>query len=113
MAKPLDWRGSALDDLRGFPDDAKSSAGYQLRKLQEGQEPDKFKPMGIVGPGTYEIIIDTANGWFRVMYVAKFSEAIYVLHSFQKKTNQTSKQDIDTAKRRYAAVVKERKSEGK
>lgn len=109
MSKPIDWRGSSLDDLRDFPDGAKSIAGFQLRKLQEGEEPDKYKPMVPVGPGAYEIIVDTTDGWFRVMYVAKFAEAIYVLHSFQKKTNKTPQHDIDLAKRRYAAVLKERK----
>jgi phage-related protein len=109
MSKPIDWRGSSLDDLRSFPDDAKSAAGFQLRKLQEGEEPDKYKPMPQVGLGAYEIIVDTASGWFRVVYVAKFAEAIYVLHSFQKNTNRTSKHDLDLAKRRYAAVLKERR----
>lgn len=109
MSKPIDWRGSSLDDLRDFPDDAKSVAGFQLRKLQEGEEPDRCKPMPTVGAGAYEIIVDTGSGWFRVIYVAKFAEALYVLHSFQKKTNKTPQHDIDLAKRRYAAVLKERK----
>jgi len=63
-----------------------------------------------VGAGVSEIIVDTAGGWFRVMYVAKFEEALYVLHSFQKKTNKTSQADKDVAKRRYGAVLLERKT---
>lgn len=90
MAKPIDWRGSSLKDLQAFPDDAKHRAGYQLRKIQQGDQPDEFKPMPEIGAGVNEIIVDTADGWFRVMYVAKFEEALYVLHSFQKKTNKTS-----------------------
>ena len=74
MAKPIDWRGSSFDDLRAFPDDAKRNAGYQLRKVQKGEQPDAFKPMAEIGAGVYEIIVDTAAGWFRVMYVAKFEE---------------------------------------
>lgn len=109
MGKPIDWRGSSLDDLKQFPDDAKRLAGYQLRKVQQGDPPDHYKPMPDVGGGAMEIIVDTAGGWFRVMYVAKFDEAIYVLHSFQKKTNKTSKADLELAKRRYAAVLQERK----
>jgi phage-related protein len=69
-----------------------------------------FKPMAEIGAGVYEIIVDTAAGWFRVMYVAKFEETVYVLHSFQKKTNKTSQGDKDVAKRRYGAVLKERKA---
>lgn len=109
MSKPIDWRGSALDDLKTFPDDAKRVAGFQLRKVQLGSNPDEFKPMADIGAGVCEIIVDTADGWFRVMYVAKFEEAMYVLHSFQKKTNKTSQPDIDIAKRRYRRVVQERK----
>lgn len=110
MAKPIDWRGSSFDDLRAFPDDAKRNAGYQLRKVQKGEQPDVFKPLTEIGAGVYEIIVDTAAGWFRVMYVAKFEETVYVLHSFQKKTNKTSQGDKDVAKRRYGAVLKERKA---
>ena len=57
-----------------------------------------------------EIRIDLQDGWFRVMYVAKFDEAIYVLHSFQKKTRKTSRSDIAIARVRYRAVVAERKA---
>lgn len=109
MPKPIDWRGSSLKDLQDFPEDAKHSAGYQLRKVQQGDLPDEFKPMPDIGAGVIEIIVDTADGWFRVMYVAKFEEAVYVLHSFQKKSNKTSQGDKDVVKRRYAAVVIERK----
>jgi phage-related protein len=94
--------------LQTFPDDAKHKAGFQLRKVQKGEQPDDFKPMTDIGAGVNEIIVDVANGWFRVMYVAKFEEALYVLHSFQKKTNKTSQGDKDIAKRRYGAVLIER-----
>ena len=63
-----------------------------------------------IGAGVNEIIVDTADRWFRVMYVAKFDEALYVLHSFQKKTNKTLQGDKDIAKRRYGAVLIERKT---
>ena len=110
ISKPIDWRGSSRNDLLDFPDDAKRDAGYQLRKIQEGEEPDHFKPMPEIGTGVQEIILDAASGWFRVIYVAKFEEAVYVLHSFRKKTNKTSQGDKDIAKRRYGAVLTERKA---
>lgn len=109
MDKPIDWRGSSLDDLREFPEAARRRAGYELRKLQRGQLPDDWRPIPEVGPGVSEIRIDSADGWFRVMYVAKFEEAVYVLHSFQKKSRKTSRNDVDIAKARYRAVVAERK----
>jgi phage-related protein len=110
MSKPIDWRGSSRKDLCNFPDDAKGEAGYQLHRVQEGEDPEHFKPMPDVGSGVCEIIVDIADGWFRVMYVAKFEEAVYVLHSFQKKTNKTTQGDLDVAKRRYKAVIEERKA---
>ena len=91
MTKPIDWRGSSFADLCAFPDDAKRNAGYQLRKVQRGAQPDDFKFMSEVGAGVTEMIVDTSDGWFRVMYVAKFEEAIYVLHSFQKRRTRQLK----------------------
>jgi|SRR6266496_579070 len=108
MDKPIDWRGSSLDDLREFPEAARKMAGQELRKLQRGETPDDWRPFSEVGPGVNEIRIDCADGWFRVMYVAKFPEAIYVLHSFQKSSRKTSKGDVAIAEVRYRAVVRER-----
>ena len=64
-----------------------------------------------MGAGTKEIRIRDASGIYRVMYVAKFEEAIYVLHCFQKKTQVTSKQDRAIAETRYRAVVHVRKEQ--
>jgi phage-related protein len=110
MDKPIDWRGSSLDDLREFPEAARKRAGYGLRKLQLGELPDDWRPFPEAGPSVNEIRIDSQDGSFRVMYVAKFEEAIYVLHSFQKKTRKTSRNDIEIARTRYRAVVAERKA---
>lgn len=110
MDKPIDWRGSSLDDLREFPEAARRRAGYELRKLQRGELPDDWRPFPEAGLGVSEIRIDSQDGWFRVMYVAKFDEAIYVLHSFRKKTRRTSRNDIEIARARYRAVVAERKA---
>jgi len=110
MEKPIDWRGSSLNDLREFPEAARRGAGYELRKLQRGELPDDWRAFPQVGPGVNEIRIDSPDGWFRVMYVAKFEEAIYVLHSFQKNTRKTARNDVDIAKTRYRAVVAERKA---
>ena len=111
MDKPIDWRGSSRDDLREFPEVARRVAGYELRKLQRGETPDDWRPFPEVGSGVNEIRIDSSDGWFRVMYVAKFEEALYVLHSFQKKTRKTSRNDFEVAKARYRAVIAERKTQ--
>ena len=107
MTKNLTFRGTSLEDLRHFPQQARGEAGFQLDQVQHGREPDDWKPMASVGPGVKEIRIKDEAGIFRVMYVAKFSESIYVLHCFQKKTQQTSKRDIDLAKARYKDLLKE------
>jgi phage-related protein len=88
--KPVEFRGSSLDDLRAFPVSARREAGHQLDRVQRGLEPDDWKPMTAVGQGVKEIRIRDATGAFRVLYVAKFADAVYVLHCFQKKTEKTS-----------------------
>jgi phage-related protein len=105
--KPVEFRGNSLDDLRSFPLEAKREAGFQLDQLQNGCDPDDWKPMNTVGQGVKEIRVRDAVGIFRVVYVAKFADAVYVLHCFQKKTEKTSKSDLDLASTRYRDLVKE------
>lgn len=103
--KPIQWVGTSLDDLLAFPDEAKREAGYQLHRVQQGLNPEDWKPFPSVGPGVKEIRISIARGIYRVMYVAKFEDAVYVLHSFVKKTQRTAKSDVDIAKARYKAIA--------
>ena len=105
--KPIEFRGGSLDDLRAFPLSARREAGHQLDQVQNGQEPDDWKPMNTMGQGVKEIRIRDAAGAFRVIYVAKFTDAIYVLHCFQKKTGKTSKADTALAAKRYRDLLKE------
>jgi phage-related protein len=107
--KEIRWVGSSYDDLLAFPDESRRQAGFQLGKVQAGLEPEDWKPFNEVGAGTREIRIRDSSGIYRVMYVAKFEEAIYVLHCFQKKSQATSKQDKDVAHARYRAVANTRK----
>jgi phage-related protein len=105
--KPVMFRGSALDDLRAFPAVARREAGHQIDQVQRGRDPDDWKPMNTVGPGVREIRIRGAAGAFRVVYTAKLADAVYVLHCFQKKTQRTSKVDIDVAAKRYRDLARE------
>lgn len=105
--KPVEFRGNALDALRAFPLAARRDAGHQLDLVQNGYEPDDWKPMHSVGQGVKEIRIWDPAGAFRVIYVAKFADAVYVLHCFQKKTEKTSKTDLDLAVKRYRDLLKE------
>ena len=97
--KELRFVGTSLEDLRDFPELARRHAGYQLHQVQCGLDPDDWKPMTSVGNGVREIRINIGDQ-FRVLYVTKFENAVYVLHAFQKKTQQTPKKDIDLAKQR-------------
>jgi phage-related protein len=106
--KPITFRGSALDDLRAFPEAARREAGYQLDRVQNGLDPHDWKPMTTLGQGVREVRVRDAGGAFRVIYLAKFEEAVYVLHCFQKKTQKTAKADLDLAAKRYQELVKER-----
>ena len=81
-------------------------AGYQLDKVQHGKQPDDFKPMPSISRGVEEIRVWDDAGMFRVVYTARLADAVVVLHAFQKKTHSTSKQDIDTAKARFAQLMR-------
>jgi phage-related protein len=95
--------------LREFPEDARQDAGYQLDQVQRGKQPSDFKPMPTVGKGAEELRVWDDSGTYRVMYVARLREAVYVLHAFQKKTRSTSKQDIEVATHRYAELMRGRR----
>ncbi|TAL70973.1 MAG: type II toxin-antitoxin system RelE/ParE family toxin [Burkholderiaceae bacterium] len=105
--KPIEFRGSALNDLRAFPQTAMREAGHQLDKVQNGLQPDDAKAMPSIGAGAVELRIWDEAGTFRVIYIAKLADAVYVLHCFQKKTQQTAKQDIELAQKRLKALMKE------
>jgi phage-related protein len=96
MAKRLLWLGSARSDIRGFPKPARRIAGFQLLRVQEGLEPNDWKPMASLGAGVQEIRIHT-EAEHRVCYVARFVEGIYVLHAFEKRTPRTSRGDVELA----------------
>jgi len=105
--KPIEFRGDSLDRLREFPKEARREAGFQLDRVERGLEPFDWKPMSSVGAGVREIRVRDESGAFRVLYVAKFQDAVYVLHCFPKKTQVTPKRDIDLAVKRYRELLKE------
>jgi phage-related protein len=102
--KSIRFLGDSLKRLREFPDDARQDAGYQLDKVQRGERPDDFKPMPSIGQGVEEIRIWDEAGTFRVIYTARVDDAVVVLHAFQKKTQTTSKRDIELARMRWSQL---------
>jgi phage-related protein len=106
--KQVLWLGDSLERVREFPTEARRIAGHQLEMVQAGLEPPDWRPMPSVGLGANELRVRTTDA-YRVIYVAKFSEAVYVLHAFQKKTRKTTRADIDLARRRFRMLIEERK----
>jgi phage-related protein len=103
------WLADSRERIREFPDEPRRETGYQLGRVQAGKEPKDWKPMPSVGLGATEIRVRDASGAYRLIYVAKFAEAIYVLHAFQKKARKTPKPDIELARRRFKELIQERK----
>lgn len=101
--KPLNFIGSSLDDLRNFPGEARKAAGFELFSVQCGLEPNDSKPMSVIGRGVKEIRIHVLGEW-RIIYVAKFKDSVYVLHAFQKKSQKTNQHDIELACKRYKQI---------
>ncbi len=110
--KALQWLGSARKDVRAFPRDARRLAGFQLRRVQQGLDPTDWKAMRGVGPGVREIRIHTAALEHRVLYIASFAEAVYVLHAFEKRSRKGARGDVDLARQRYRALVRQRQQRG-
>jgi len=105
--KPVEFLGSSLDDIRDFPETARREAGSQIRRVQYGEEPDDWKPMPSIGAGVCEIRIRNDGDQYRVIYLAKLPGVVFVLHGFQKKTQKTSKRDLDLAKQRFRDLLRE------
>lgn len=108
--KPLIWLGTSRRDLRAFPANARRVAGFQLRRVQQGLEPNDWKPMPSIGPGVQEIRVHT-NLEHRVSYIAKFSEGIYVLHAFEKRTRKTARAHVALARERLRALLQQRQAD--
>lgn len=108
--KVLLWLGFSRSDVRAFPRDARRLAGFQLRRVQQGLDPFDWKPMPSVGLGVREIRIHTALE-HRVLYVAKFMEVVYVLHAFEKRTRKTPTHDVEIARQRHQALLRQRRTD--
>ena len=103
VEKPLIWVGTSLDDVRKFPAEARRIIGHQLHRIQQGVSPHDWKSMASVLPGVYELRVRTRVD-NRVFYIAKFEEAVYVLHAFQKRGRRTRRSDLALARERLVQV---------
>ena len=111
--KPLEWLGNSRKTLKSFPASAQHVAGFELKAIQKGQQPNDFKPMPSIGIGAEEIRIWVESGTYRVIYIARLQEAVYVLHAFSKKTQQTSKKDLALARVRLEQLLLDRRKKSR
>lgn len=103
--KPLEWLGDSRKAVQSFPQAAQRIAGFELRNVQKGIRPADFKPMPSIGGGVEELRVWVEQGTYRVIYIARLQEAVYVLHAFQKKTQQTSQRDLALARARLERLL--------
>ena len=108
--KPVVFLGDSLDRLRAFPERARRGAGYQLERVQRGLDPDDWKPMKSIGEGVREIRVRDASSAYRVVYIATFRDAIFVLHAFAKKAQRTPARELKLAESRFKEL--KRRAEG-
>ena len=105
--KRISFVDRSLNDLKQFPEDARREAGYQLDKVQRGFDPADWKPMKTVGAGVSEIRIKDDQGIYRVIYITKYANTVFVLHAFKKKSQKTAKKDLEIARKRLKVVIQE------
>ncbi|MGB8478899.1 MAG: type II toxin-antitoxin system RelE/ParE family toxin [Acidobacteriaceae bacterium] len=102
--KPVRFLGDSLERIREFPEDGRHDAGYQLEQVQRGEQPGSFKSVPSIGKGVEEIRLRDDSGIYRIIYTARLSDAVYILHAFQKKTQATAKRDVDLARERFQQI---------
>jgi phage-related protein len=97
--KQLFWLGSSKKDLKALPDEIQEIFGFALYQAQIGKNHQQTKVLnGFGSAGVLEVVENCSSGTFRAVYTVKFTETIYVLHCFQKKSKrgiETPKQEID------------------
>ncbi|SEG13437.1 Phage-related protein [Bryocella elongata] len=109
ILKPLRWLGDSPKAVQRFPPAARRMAGFELQGVQHGLHPSDFKPMPSIGAGVEELRVWVESGTYRIIYLARLEEAVYVLHAFPKKSQQTSPRDLELARSRYEQLVQQRK----
>jgi len=98
------WEGDSREVLHSFPDGVRQNLGFQLWQLQQGERPADYRPLPSIGTGVFELRDQDERAWYRVVYLSRIKDVIYVLHCFEKKSREMSRRDFETAKRRLKAV---------
>ena len=100
------WVGDAKEVLTSFPQDIKSVFGYSLRRVQKGLLPDcNARRMESIGKGVWELKASDERKWYRLIYLARIGNALYVLHAFEKSSRKTDRRNLETARSRLQLVL--------
>ena len=109
------WEGDSREVLQTFPEGVRQNLGFQLWQLQQGERPCDYRPLSSIGTGVFELRDEDERAWYRVVYLSRINEVIYVLHCFEKKSRQMPRKEFEKAKQRLKAVkarwAEERKRE--
>lgn len=101
----ISWEGDSREVLASFPDEIRSDFGFALFQVQQGKKPSiQTRRMDSIGPGVYELKAGDQSAWYRVIYLSKIDDVIFILHSFQKQGRKTDHRDLLTAKKRLREV---------
>jgi phage-related protein len=98
------WEGDSREVISSFPDAPKKNLGFDLRLLQQGQQPTDYRPMSSIGPGVFELRDQDERAWYRVIYLSRVRDVIHVLHCIEKRSRETPAKEINTARQRLKAV---------
>jgi phage-related protein len=99
------WEGDSLEVVRAFPPAVRQEIGLDIRRLQQGRMPHDSRPMRSIGKGVFELRQRDHNGWYRLIYLTRVGDTIYMLHGFTKKSAKTSRNDLAIASSRLKNVL--------
>jgi phage-related protein len=98
------WEGDSKEVLQSFPEDVRQNFGFELWRLQQGERPSDYRPLPSIGSGVFELRDQDERAWYRVVYLSRIKDVIYVLHCFEKKSREMPRKDFEKAKHRLKAV---------
>jgi phage-related protein len=98
------WEGDSREVLQSFPEDVRQNFGFELWQLQQGERPSNYRPLPSIGTGVFELRDQDERAWYRVVYLSRINDMIYVLHCFEKKSREMPRRDFEKAKQRLKAV---------
>ncbi len=100
------WEGDSKAVLQSFPQDVRQNFGFELWQLQQGERPRDYRPLSSIGTGVFELRDQDARAWYRVIYLSRIDDVIYVLHRFEKKGREMPRKDFEKAKQRLKRLRK-------